>query len=93
MSGFQLKGLFVVVIFIVVVLLFIVVVVVLLLVFLLLLLLLPNIFVLSFGVGFVDIAHLVVEIFKTAPYFFFGRRGRRGVEEGRGGEGRGGVKS
>ena len=66
MSGFQLKGLFVVVIFIVVVLLFIVVVV-LLLVFLLLLLLLPNIFVLSFGVGFVDIAHLVMEIFKTAP--------------------------
>ena len=70
MSGFQLKGLFVVVIFIVVV-------VVLLLVFLLLLLL-PNIFVLSFGVGFVDIAHLVTEIFKTAPYFFLAEEGGEG---------------
>ena len=71
MSGFQLKGLFVVVIFIVVV-------VVLLLVFLLLLLLLPNIFVLSFGVGFVDIACLVTEIFKTAPYFFLAEEGGEG---------------
>ena len=79
MSGFQLKGLFVVVIFIVVV-------VVLLLVFLLLLLLLPNIFVLSFGVGFVDIAHLVTERFLKLHLIFFWQKRE---ERGRGGEGEG----